>query len=158
MPIIIKRSSRSSKGGSSDASMLEMVLELIGCIGGVVAMVLAIVLVVVIVFIGIAFFVLFVASAVRRYRLTANARFYQRSIWLGNTRFDTSHLRQLLVLIDRAQATPRLVFEITDTSGKIKRFPLDPSTVKPDQVEKLASAIQAFGSRYYPFPVEIGTI
>jgi hypothetical protein len=119
-------------------------------------MVLAAVFAVVLVFVGIAFFGILVANAIRKFGLAANARFYQRSIWLGSKRLDITQIQQLLVLVDRSSTGSRLVFEVTDKNGKTRRFPLDPNALKPDQVEKVAADIQAFGSRHYPFPVEIG--
>ncbi len=120
-------------------------------------MVLAAVSAVVFIIMGIIFLGLFVVSAIRRFGLVASARFYQRSIWLGGKRLDATQLQQLLVLIDKSQERPRLIFEVTDKTGKTRRFPLDPSILAPDMVEKVAADIQAFGSRHYSFPVEVGT-
>jgi hypothetical protein len=156
MPIIIKRSRKSRKSGSFDLDGLECLLEIIGCIGGIVAMVLAAFVAAALLFVGITLLVLLLVNAIRKFGLARNARFYKRSIWLGSKRLDTTQIQQLLVLIERSSAGSRLIFEVTDKSGKTRRFPLDPDTLKPDQIEKVAADIQAFGSRHYPFPVEIG--
>jgi len=148
--IIIKKS-RTSQGKRSDTLYL---VECIALIAEIIGGLLAFFLLGIFLIVGLILLIMFAIEAFHFWRMTKGARFYQKSLWFGQKRFEKTQVQELDIHIDRTKTTPQLCFKLVEKNGRKHSYMLD-RKFKPDEIQPLVNEIIAYGECFYPFRMEI---